>query len=76
MIKYSFLLLIRFYQFFISPWLGKNCRFDPTCSEYAKEALDHHGVFKGVYLSIKRILKCHPFSKAEYYDPVPTERKK
>jgi hypothetical protein len=73
--KYPFLLLIRFYQFFISPWLGKNCRFDPTCSEYAKEALNTHGALKGLYLSIKRILKCHPFSKAEYYDPVPLNKK-
>lgn len=75
MMKYPFLLLIRFYQFFISPWLGKNCRFDPTCSEYAKEALNTHGAFKGLYLSVKRILKCHPFSKGEYYDPVPLNKK-
>lgn len=75
MMKYPFLLLIRFYQYFISPWLGRNCRFDPTCSEYANEAIHAHGALKGLYLSIKRILKCHPFSKGDYYDPVPLNKK-
>ncbi len=73
MIKYPFLLLIRFYQFFISPWLGKNCRYNPTCSDYAKEALLTYGVIKGLYLATRRILRCHPFSKSEYYDPVPCD---
>lgn len=68
--KHPFLLIIKFYQFFISPWLGKNCKYSPTCSEYAKEAIDNHHFIKALFLSVKRILKCHPFSKGGY-DPVP-----
>jgi len=69
--KLIFLGLIKFYQYFISPWLGKNCRFEPTCSKYGIEALSKHGAIKGSYLTFKRLLKCHPYSKADYYDPVP-----
>lgn len=68
--KFILLLIIRFYQYFISPWLGKNCRFYPTCSSFAKEAILTHGALKGLYLSIKRILKCNPFF-AGGADPVP-----
>lgn len=62
--------MIRFYQKAISPYLGKNCRFIPTCSQYAYEALEEYGVIKGGYLAVRRILRCHPFSKGGY-DPVP-----
>lgn len=62
--------MIRFYQKAISPYLGKNCRFIPTCSQYAYEALEKYGVIKGGYLAVRRILRCHPFSKGGY-DPVP-----
>ena len=65
---------IHIYRFFISPLTGKNCRFEPTCSEYALVALKTHGVFKGSYLSIKRTLKCHPFSRYSGYDPVPNKK--
>ena len=65
---------IHIYRFFISPLTGKNCRFEPTCSEYALAALKTHGGFKGSYLSIKRILKCHPFSRYSGYDPVPDKK--
>ena len=65
---------IHIYRFFISPLTGKNCRFEPTCSEYALAALKTHGVFKGSYLSVKRILKCHPFSRYSGYDPVPNKK--
>ncbi|MFP4097345.1 MAG: membrane protein insertion efficiency factor YidD [Alphaproteobacteria bacterium] len=65
--------LIRIYSFVISPFLGKNCRFHPTCSAYADEALKCHGVLKGFYLSIRRILRCHPWSRAPFYDPVPKQ---
>ncbi|MBS4959504.1 MAG: membrane protein insertion efficiency factor YidD [Clostridiales bacterium] len=65
-----FLYMIRFYQKAISPYLGKNCRFIPTCSQYAYEALEKYGVIKGGYLAVRRILRCHPFSKGGY-DPVP-----
>lgn len=68
--RYIFLLIIKFYQYFISPWLGKNCRFYPTCSSYANEAITTHGSLKGLYLSIKRILKCNPFFSGGF-DPVP-----
>lgn len=54
-------LLIRFYQLALSPLLGPCCRFYPTCSHYALEALDKHGVFKGLFLILKRLLKCHPW---------------
>jgi len=66
--------LVRFYQFFISPWLGKNCRFYPTCSDYAKEALELHGFFLGAWLTIKRILKCQPFCEGGC-DEVPNPYK-
>lgn len=61
---------IRFYQKYISPHLGKNCRFVPTCSQYALEALEVHGAFKGSLLSIWRILRCNPLGKYGF-DPVP-----
>ncbi|MEE3393664.1 MAG: membrane protein insertion efficiency factor YidD [Lachnospiraceae bacterium] len=69
--KYVFIYMIRFYQKFISPLkLHPTCRFTPTCSQYAIEAFQKHGVFKGLFLSIWRILRCNPFSKGGY-DPVP-----
>jgi putative membrane protein insertion efficiency factor len=63
--------IIRFYQLAISPFLGCNCRFMPTCSHYAAEAIENHGIYKGGVLAAKRLLRCHPFAKAGY-DPVPT----
>ncbi|MBL7576256.1 hypothetical protein SAMN00017477_1310 [Peptoniphilus asaccharolyticus DSM 20463] len=64
-------LLIRFYQNFISKYIlvGNHCRFTPTCSEYAYQAYDKYGFFKGTYLAVRRILKCHPFHKGGY-DPL------
>lgn len=63
---------VKFYRKFISPCKGNNhCRFTPTCSKYALEALEKYGPFKGTYLSVKRILRCHPYSKHSGYDPVP-----
>lgn len=59
------------YRYGISPLLGPRCRFVPSCSEYALEALERHGAGKGLYLSARRLLKCHPFSKACRHDPVP-----
>ncbi|MCX4079531.1 membrane protein insertion efficiency factor YidD [Rickettsia rhipicephali] len=64
------LLLLRFYQYFISPLLSNNCRFHPTCSEYAKEAISMHGSIKGSWLTFKRIIKCQPFCDGGY-DTVP-----
>ncbi|HMI08255.1 MAG TPA: membrane protein insertion efficiency factor YidD [Flavobacterium sp.] len=65
-----FVLLIRIYQTAISPFLPSACRFEPTCSSYALEALKVHGLFYGSYLAAKRILSCHPWGKSGY-DPVP-----
>lgn len=61
---------VHFYRLVISPLLGANCRFDPTCSSYALEALDTHGALKGGWLALKRIGKCHPLGSSGY-DPVP-----
>ena len=69
------LLLIRFYQGGISPMLGSNCRFTPTCSQYTYEAIQIHGFIKGIILGVKRILKCNPFYPIGY-DPVPEKRVK
>lgn len=63
------ILFIRFYQMFISPLFPPTCRFYPTCSQYAIEAIQKKGVLRGVWLAIKRIAKCHPFHPGGY-DPV------
>jgi len=62
--------IIRFYQLALSPYLPSACRFVPTCSCYALEALERHGLGKGLFLAAKRILRCHPFCRGGY-DPVP-----
>ncbi|MBE1300811.1 MAG: membrane protein insertion efficiency factor YidD [Alteromonadaceae bacterium] len=66
---------IRGYQKFISPLLGNNCRFHPTCSNYAIEAIKCHGVIKGSWLSAQRILKCHPLNEGGF-DPIPKPKTK
>jgi putative membrane protein insertion efficiency factor len=70
LVKRLFILPIRFYQLAISPWLGKNCRYQPTCSHYMIEAIEEWGVFKGMRLGFKRIGSCHPWG-GHGYDPVP-----
>lgn len=75
LIKNLILTIIKFYQDGISPLLGPRCRFTPTCSAYAYEAIIEHGVIKGIYLGTKRILKCNPFFKGGY-DPVPFKKDK
>ena len=62
---------ILLYRRLISPLLGPSCRFHPTCSAYALEALEKHGVFKGLYLTVRRLLRCHPWSGCGGHDPVP-----
>ncbi|MBD7907758.1 membrane protein insertion efficiency factor YidD [Sporosarcina gallistercoris] len=69
------LLLIRFYQKMISPLTPPSCRFYPTCSHYGVEAVETHGVFKGLWLTIVRISKCHPFHEGGF-DPVPAKKEK
>ncbi len=73
MLSKIFISLIRFYQLFISPMLGPHCRFTPTCSQYALEAIKTYGPLKGIILTIKRISKCHPFHMGGH-DPVPSKR--
>jgi putative membrane protein insertion efficiency factor len=65
-----FIGLIKFYQLAVSPWLGPSCRFTPTCSQYGLEAFKKYGVFKGFWLTVKRISRCHPWG-GHGYDPVP-----
>ena len=64
------LALIRVYQYTLRPLLGANCRFYPSCSDYAREALEKHGAAKGAWLAGRRILRCHPYHPGGY-DPVP-----
>ena len=64
-------LLIRGYQLFVSPILGANCRYAPSCSQYAVEAIDSHGAVRGSWLAVKRIGRCHPWGGSGY-DPVPS----
>lgn len=68
--SFPFILLIKFYQLAISPWLGSKCRYTPSCSHYGIQALKKHGLFKGLWLTVKRISRCHPWG-GHGYDPVP-----
>jgi hypothetical protein len=65
-----FIALIKFYKYAISPYLMPSCRFTPTCSEYGIEALQKHGLAKGLHLTVKRFLSCHPWGR-HGHDPVP-----
>ncbi|GAB0151188.1 membrane protein insertion efficiency factor YidD [Marinobacterium sp. BA1] len=69
-LKKLLILLVRGYQLLLSPFLGNNCRFYPSCSSYMIEAIEVHGVFKGLWLGTRRILRCHPYSDGGI-DPVP-----
>ncbi|QJD28847.1 membrane protein insertion efficiency factor YidD [Methylococcus geothermalis] len=65
-----FIALIRLYQYLLSPWVGHHCRFFPTCSNYAIDAIERFGAMRGAYLTIRRLLKCHPWHHGGI-DPVP-----
>lgn len=69
--KRIFLAIITFYQKHISPLTPPSCRYTPTCSQYAREAITKYGAAKGGWLALRRILRCHPFSKHDPIDPVP-----
>ncbi|MBO5604525.1 MAG: membrane protein insertion efficiency factor YidD [Acidaminococcaceae bacterium] len=69
MVKFLMISLIRLYQLFISPLLGNNCRYYPTCSQYAIEAIEKKGIIKGSWMAVKRICRCHPWHDGGY-DPV------
>ena len=71
---YTLILLIKVYKFFISPLFGQSCRYLPTCSEYSIEALKTYGLIKGLLLTFKRILSCHPWGNSGF-DPVKKEMK-
>ena len=70
--KHILIALVKFYRKYISPLTPPTCRYVPTCSQYALEALEKYGAVKGGWLAVKRICRCHPFHKGhDFYDPVP-----
>ena len=68
--KPLFLFLLRGYQFAVRPLIGANCRFYPSCSDYAMEAIERHGALQGLWLATRRVAKCHPYHPGGF-DPVP-----
>ncbi len=76
-LSYLLIKIIKIYQLIISPYLGKNCRYLPTCSEYFIDCLNEHGIIKGTVIGIKRIISCHPIKflgGGEGFDPVKKKR--
>lgn len=74
-LRSALIFLVRLYQRFLSPLLGGNCRFHPTCSQYSIMAIEHHGAVKGLWLTIRRIFRCHPLNPGGH-DPIPQKTKK
>lgn len=70
-VKRIVIFLIDVYRYAVSPLFGGTCRFHPTCSAYAKEAIDKHGIVKGIWLSGGRVCRCHPWHQGDFIDPVP-----
>ena len=70
---YPLIFIIKIYQFIVSPLIGQNCRYLPTCSEYAIESLKSHGLLRGSFFAIRRISKCHPFG-GHGFDPIPKRK--
>lgn len=70
LLAWPLIALVGAYRVMLSPWLGNNCRFEPTCSAYALEALKKHGAFRGTWLTARRVARCHPWGSSGY-DPVP-----
>jgi putative membrane protein insertion efficiency factor len=68
--KTLLIALVKGYRLLLSPWWGRQCRFTPTCSEFALEALERHGAWRGTWLAMRRVSRCHPW-RAGGYDPVP-----
>ena len=71
MIKKMFIYLINFYRYFLSFFIAPCCRFHPTCSAYAAATIEKHGLMRGLYYTINRLLKCHPYNHGQYFDPIP-----
>lgn len=71
MSKRLLLALVRFYRRAISPHMAPRCRYIPTCSQYALEAIEKYGAIRGGFMALRRVLRCHPFSRRGPYDPVP-----
>ncbi|MFN5802755.1 MAG: membrane protein insertion efficiency factor YidD [Burkholderiales bacterium] len=69
-VRWVLLQSLRAYRFFLSPWIGQQCRFWPSCSNYASESIEKHGAIAGTYLASKRLLRCHPWCQGGH-DPVP-----
>jgi putative membrane protein insertion efficiency factor len=69
-VQFPFILMIRFYKYVLSPLLPNACRYNPTCSQYAEEAIKKYGIFKGIFIGAKRIARCHPWG-GHGYDPLP-----
>jgi len=67
-------LPVRAYRLLLSPWVGNSCRYQPTCSAYALDALEKHGAVRGTWLALKRIARCHPWGKSGF-DPVPDDQR-
>ena len=74
MVRRVLIVTVRAYQIFLSPWMGSNCRHNPTCSQYAIEAIDKWGAWKGMHLAFRRISRCHPWGTLGH-DPVPETRR-
>jgi len=75
LLKWILILPIKLYQYLLSPLLGQNCRYTPTCSHYSVEAIEEWGIFKGIWMAIKRIVSCNPWGGSGH-DPVPENPKK
>ena len=73
MIRWVLITLVKGYRLLLSPWLGSACRFEPTCSAYSLQALEQHGAAAGSYLTLARLVRCHPWCDGSH-DPVPLEK--
>ena len=71
-LQYAAIKLIHLYRLILSPWIGRACRFEPTCSHYTEEAIARYGILKGSWLGLRRLSRCHPWCEGGY-DPVPND---
>ncbi len=71
-VQHGLIRLIKLYRLLFSPWIGRNCRFEPTCSQYTQSAIERFGALNGTWLGVKRLSRCHPWHEGGY-DPVPEQ---